>query len=151
MILTNSVCRTTVCECRISSEIRKIKRKNGKQTKSRIRFQKFISSLQKVRMFHVDKVSGKLVKVLINANFDGRHKNVCYICKNFIQFWLNKSCRMQINKIRRIYSLWYNKIFVLIISGKISGRFFGKFTPVIFNQLPDAIFNKANYFAGNYE
>ena len=43
------------------------------------------------------------------------------------------------------------KIFVLIISGKISGKFSGKLPRVIFNQLSDAIFNKEHYFSGNYE
>ena len=38
------------------------------------------------------------------------------------------------------------KIFVLIISGKISGKL-----PIgIFNQLSDAIFDKENYFSGKY-
>ena len=43
------------------------------------------------------------------------------------------------------------KIFVLIISGKISGKFSGKLPTVIFTQLSDAIFDKENYFSGKYE
>ena len=43
------------------------------------------------------------------------------------------------------------KIFVLIISDKTYGNFSGKLPTVIFNQLSDAIFDKENYFSGNYE
>ena len=43
------------------------------------------------------------------------------------------------------------KIIVLIISGKISGKFSVKISRGIFNQLSDAIFDKENYFSGNYE
>ena len=41
------------------------------------------------------------------------------------------------------------KIFVLIISGKISGMFSGQVP--IFNQLSDAILEKENYFSVNNE
>ena len=61
------------------------------------------------------------------------------------------SSNIQINQNRRILSLWYNKIFVLIISAKISGKFSGKLSTGIFNQLFDAIFGKENYFSGNDE
>ena len=38
-----------------------------------------------------------------------------------------------------------------MISGKIYGKFSDKLPTVIFNQLSDAIFDKGNYFPGNYE
>ena len=45
------------------------------------------------------------------------------------------------------FSLWYIKIFVLIISGKISDKL-----PIgIFKQLSAANFDKEKYFSGNYE
>ena len=43
------------------------------------------------------------------------------------------------------------KISVLIISGKISVKFSGKFPRGIFNSLSDAILDKENYFSGKYE
>ena len=61
------------------------------------------------------------------------------------------SCHIQITQNRRILYFATIKIFVLIISGKISGKFSGKLPSRIFNQLSDAIFDKENYFSGNYE
>ena len=53
------------------------------------------------------------------------------------------SIQMQINQNRRVFFHFDTiKIFVLIISGKFSG----KLPTVIFNQLSDAIFDKENYF-----
>ena len=43
------------------------------------------------------------------------------------------------------------KIFVLIISGKSSRKFYCKLLIVIINQLSGAIFDKENYVSGNYE
>ena len=61
------------------------------------------------------------------------------------------SCHMQIHQNCRIFHFATIKILVLIISGKISGKFSGNLPTVIFNQLSDAIFDKENYFSGNYE
>ena len=58
---------------------------------------------------------------------------------------------MQINQNRRIFHFVSIKIFGLIIAGKISGKFSGKLHTGIFNLLSDAIFDKENYFSGNYE
>ena len=75
--------------------------------------------------------------VLVNAYFDGLHQNASYICKNFIQFWLNLSCHIQINQnLRDFFNFATIKIFVLIISGKISG----KLPTEIFNQLSEMQF-----------
>ena len=60
------------------------------------------------------------------------------------------SCTIQINQNRRKFSLWYNKIFALIICGKISTKFSGKLHTGIFDQLCDAIFDNEN-FSCNYE
>ena len=74
-----------------------------------------------------------------------------YIRKNFLEFWLNMSCHIQINQNGRNFHFETIKIFVLIISGKISGRFSDKLPTVTFNQLSDAIFDKEKYFSGNSE
>ena len=55
------------------------------------------------------------------------------------------------NQNRRIFHFATKNIFVLIISGKISGTFSGKLPTVIFNQLSDAIFDKENYFSAKFE
>ena len=73
------------------------------------------------------------------------------ICQSIIQSWLNLSRHIQINQNLGIFSLCYNKNILLIIFGKISGKFSGNRPRVIFNQLSDAIFDKENYFSGNYE
>ena len=73
------------------------------------------------------------------------------ICKNVIEFWLNLSCHIQINKNRRIFHLATLKLFDLIICGKISAKFSGKPPTIIFNQLSEPMFDKENYFSGNYE
>ena len=49
------------------------------------------------------------------------------------------------------FSLFYNKIFILIISGNISGNFPGNIPTVIINKSSAAIFDKENYFSCNYE
>ena len=58
---------------------------------------------------------------------------------------------IQINQNRRVFHFDTIKIFVLIMSGKISGKFSGKLPTWIFNQLSDAIFDKEHYFSGKYE
>ena len=70
---------------------------------------------------------------------------------NLVNFWLNMSCLVQINQNSRNFHFDSIKIFVLIISGKISGRFSGKLSTGIFNQLSDGISQKESYFTGNYE
>ena len=61
------------------------------------------------------------------------------------------SYHIQINQNCRVFIFDTIKIFVSIISGKISGKFSGKLPTLIFNQLSDAIFDKENYFSGNYQ
>ena len=57
------------------------------------------------------------------------------------------SIHIQINQNRRVFRFDTIKIFVLIISGKFSGKL-----PIgIFTQLSDAIFDKENYFSGKHE
>ena len=51
---------------------------------------------------------------------------------------------MQINQNRRIFHFATIKIFVLIISGKFSGKISGKLPTVKFTQLSYAIFDKEN-------
>ena len=53
---------------------------------------------------------------------------------------------IQINQNHRIVQFATIKIFVLINSGKFSGKFSSKLPTVIFNQLSDAIFDKENNF-----
>ena len=43
------------------------------------------------------------------------------------------------------------KIFILIISGNISGIFSGNIPIEIINQLSDAIYDSENNFSGNYK
>ena len=69
----------------------------------------------------------------------------------FVQFWLSLSGHIQINQNWRIFHFNTIKGFVLIIPGKISGKFSGKLPIVIFNHLSVAIFDKEDYFSGNYE
>ena len=61
------------------------------------------------------------------------------------------SCHIQINQYLWIFHFDTIEIFVLIISGKISGKFYSKLPTGIFQQLSVAIFDKENYFPGNYE
>ena len=56
------------------------------------------------------------------------------------------SCNIQTNQNRRFFHFDTIKIFVLIISGKISGKFSCKLPIGIFIQLSDANFDKENYF-----
>ena len=57
------------------------------------------------------------------------------------------SCNIQINQNLRFFHFNTIKIFGLIISGKI----YGKLPTGIFTQLSDPIFDKGNYFSGNYD
>ena len=70
--------------------------------------------------------------------------NVSNICKNFIQFWLQMSCYIQINQNRRSFPFPTIKILVLIFSDKISPMFSGEIPTVLFNQFSDASFDFEN-------
>ena len=56
------------------------------------------------------------------------------------------ACHIQINNIAEFFYFDTIKIFVLIISGKISGKCSGKLPTGIFNQLSDAILTKKIIF-----
>ena len=75
---------------------------------------------------YVDKFSAKLVQYLVNAYFDGMHKNVNYSCTNFIEFMLTILYHIQINQKRRNFNFVTLKFVVLLISGQISGKFSDK-------------------------